>query len=130
MRGATVANLLPLLGGLWPKFVCLQLRRALDVLERSKASDLPAEELLFVAECLVSKTMSQLDSVLAARLFPSTAILAPSSVVPLMPAPLRESRPATPASSASSGKQLCIDFANGKCRRGADCVFSHEKGKN
>jgi hypothetical protein len=125
-HAATVDGLRAKLDNKWPKFVCLQLALALELLEDTSGTSL--SELLFVAECLVASTMPQLDAMISARVLPETSVLA-SSNAPLMPAPKAEPRPA-PAAAAAGSKSMCIDFARGACRRGADCRFSHEVAKN
>jgi hypothetical protein len=125
-HAATVDGLRAKLDHKWPKFVCLQLALALEMLEDTSGASLP--ELLFVTECLVARTMPELDAMISARVLPETSVLASSSA-PLMPAPKAEPKPA-PAAAAAGSKGICIDFARGACRRGADCRFSHEVAKN
>jgi hypothetical protein len=123
-HAATVDGLRAKLDNKWPKFVCLQLALALEMLEDTSGTSLP--EFLFVAECLVASTMPQLDAVISARVLPETSVLA-STNAPLMPAPKAEPRAAQPP---QGGRAPCIDFARGACRRGADCRFPHEVQKN
>jgi hypothetical protein len=124
-HAATVDGLRAKLDNKWPKFVCLQLALALELLEDTNGASLP--ELLFVAECLVARTMPELDAMISARVLPETSVLA-SSNAPLMPAPKAEPKPAPAAAAGSKG--MCIDFVRGACRRGVDCRFSHEQAKN
>jgi hypothetical protein len=123
-HAATVDGLRAKLDNKWPKFVCLQLALALELLEDTSGTLLP--ELLFVAECLVASTMPELNAMISARVLPETSVLA-SSNAPLMPAPKAEPKPAP---AAGGSKSFCIDFARGACRRGVDCRFSHEQAKN